>query len=104
MSYQRAVLKVDALAAVVCDDRQIPFHPGHVEALIQHLGKLRIKALQRQDGFRACLASSHKTGAVHAKERRARHDTAFLVPINREMRYRGRSQRKVTADMHMRQL
>jgi hypothetical protein len=45
MAYKSPILQIDSFAAVVRNDRKVTLHPGHVEPLIEHAGKLIVKAL-----------------------------------------------------------
>ena len=56
---KRPVLKIDALAAVVCNDGEVFLHSRHVKTCRQDIFKLVIKAFQRQDCFLARLTACH---------------------------------------------
>ena len=104
MPHEGAVLQVDALGAVICNDGEILLHAAGVELLVEQSRQLVIEALQRQNRLRACLATRHKAGAVDAEKRRARHDAALLVPTNGEMRYRWRCDGERPGNREVRQL
>ena len=103
VTHKRTVLQVDSFAAVVCYDRQVALHAGHVEPLIEHVGELIVKALERQDSLSACFTTGHNAGSVDSKHRGLCHDTAFFVPVHGEVRCRRGSERKVPADTDMRE-
>ena len=52
----------------------------------------------------AACAASHESGAVHAEHSRLRHDAAFLVPVNGQVRYARRRDGQSAGHAKVRQL
>lgn len=103
LSDQRPVIQIDALAAVGGDDGQVFFHIMHVQLFGQHGLKLLIETAQRQDSFRSRFTARHQGAAVHAEYRGFRHDAAFLIPVDGQVRDARRRDRERTGHTEMRQ-
>ena len=104
MSHQRPVIQIQPLTAVFRNNRQILLHCAGIHSAGQNIFQLIIKSFQRKNCLPASLAACHQAAAVHAKDGRFRQDTAFLIPVNGQVRNTRRGKGQFARDLEMGQL